>query len=179
MATTGFSFTFSTPDPTPFAPFPRWAVGQDPVLVAELNEALMTHSRGDWLHFVLGRVRDRLGGRSLDFLFDDPGSDDGESDETRFLLTAIGPAGLPAAIALADTWRETIHAKPEILAAACELDVDTVREQLTMAEQQAVFHSVAEDGDDPAYLFGFLRVLRSLLARACAAGETAIHVRSG
>jgi hypothetical protein len=45
MATIRFSFTFSTATPTSFGPFPRWFVGQDPMLVAALNEAQMTASR--------------------------------------------------------------------------------------------------------------------------------------
>ena len=178
MATTRFSFTFSTADTTPFGPFPRWIVGQDPTLVAVLNDALMTSSRGDWLHFVLGRVRDRLGGQALDFLFEDPYSRKPESDESTFLLTAIAPAELPSAIALADAWRAAIYAEPEILATACERDVEFVGEQLA-ADQDAVFHFVSEDGDEPAYLVGFLRALRNELARACAAGDTTIHVRLG
>lgn len=179
MATVRFSFTFSTADPTPFGPFPRWIVGQEPVLVAALNEALMTASRSDWLHFVLARVRDRLGGQALDFLFEDPYSRHSESDESTFLLTAIAPAQLPAAIALADAWQASIHAEPEILAAACERDVEFVREQLAGVEAEAVFQSVSEDGDDPAYLVGFLRALRNELSRARAAGETTVHVRLG
>src|ERR1700733_9628538 len=71
MSTTYFSFTFSTADPAPFGPLPRWWFGQEPVLVAALGQAWMTASRGDWLHFVLGRLRDRLGGDALDFLFAD------------------------------------------------------------------------------------------------------------
>ena len=177
MATTRFSFTFSTADPTPFGPFPRWIIGQDPTLVAVLNEALMTCSRSDWLHFVRARVRDRLGGKALDFLFEDPCSHKPESDETTFLLTAIGPAELAGAIALADSWRAAIYAEPEILATACERSVEFVREQLASVDPDAVFHAVSEDGDDPAYLAGFLHGLRHELARASAAGETTIHVR--
>lgn len=179
MATTRFSFTFSTADTTPFGPFPRWIVGQDPALVAVLNEALMTSSRSDWLHFVLARVRDRLGGQALDFLFADPYSRESESDETAFLLTAIGPAGLAGAIAQADAWRAAILAEPEILATACERSVEFVRERLASMDPDAMFHAVSEDGDEPAYLVGFLRALRDELARASAAGETTVHVRLG
>jgi hypothetical protein len=179
MATTRFSFTFSTTDPTPFGPFPRWFVGQDPMLVAALNEALMTASRGDWLHFVLERVRDRLGGRTLDFLFQDPYSHQPELDESKFLLTAITPVELPAAIALVDAWLASICSEPEILATACERDVEFVREQLASVEPNETFQSVSEDGDEPVYLLGFLQSLRDKLVRACAAGETTIHVRLG
>jgi hypothetical protein len=178
MATTRFSFTFSTSDAAPFGPFPRWFVGEDPMLVAALNEALTTASRGDWLHFVLDRVRERLGGKALDFLFEDPYSNQPESDESKFLLTAITPTGLPAAIALADTWRTSICAEPEILATACERDVEFVREQLASPDPVDAF-CVSEDGDEPAYLLGFLQLLRGELARACTAGETTIHVRLG
>jgi hypothetical protein len=179
VATTRYSFTFSTADIAPFGPFPRWIVGEDAELVAALNDALMSASRGDWLHFVLSRVRDRLGGKALDFLFEDPYSGRSESDESQFLLTAIGPAELPGAIALADAWRAALFVDPEILATACERDVEFVREQLASAEQEAVFHGVSEDGDEPAYLVGFLRALRQEFARAQAAGETTIHVRLG
>lgn len=179
MATTRFSFTFSTDDPAPFGPFPRWIVGEDPALVAVLNDALMTASRGDWLHFVLARVRERLGGNALDFLFEDSQSPQPESDESTFLLTAIAPAELSGAAALADAWRASIFAEPQILAAACERDVDFVREQLAAADAATVFQPVSEDGDDPAYLVGFLRALRNELSRARAAGETTIHVRLG
>ena len=137
----------------------------------------MTASRGDWLHFVLARVRDRLGGQALDFLFDDSRYHDSESEESKFLLTAIAPAELSGAVALADTWRASIYAEPQILAAACERDVDLVREQLAAVDEEAVFQPVSEDGDDPAYLVGFLRALRDELSRARAAGETTIHVR--
>jgi hypothetical protein len=179
MSTTRFSFTFSRSDPTPFGPFPRWFFGQDPILADALNEALMTASRGDWLHFVLARVRDRLDGNALDFLFEDPYSNHLEMDDSTFLLTAISPAELPAAIALADAWCTSICAKPEILATAAELDVQFVREQLAAIEHTAGFNSVSEDGDDVAYLLGFLRSLRAEMARAGAAGETTIHVRMG
>ena len=179
MATTRFSFTFSTAEPAPFGPFPRWFVGQDPILVDELNQALMTASRGDWLHFVLERVHDRLGGQALDFLFENPYAQQPDSDEAKFLLTAIAPADLPAAIALADAWRESLFAEPQILATACERDVEFVREQLATAEQEEVFQRAAEDGDEPAYLVWFLQTLRNQMDRTCAAGNTTIHVRLG
>lgn len=179
MATTRFSFTFSTAEATRFGPFPRWIVGQDPALVAEINApAVATASRGDWLHFVLRRVRDRLGGQALDFLFEDPYSRRPESGESTFLLTAIAPAELPGAIALAAAWRAAILAEPEILATACEQKLEFVRQQLASTNHEEVFLN-SEDGDEPAYLVGFLHELHCELARACADGATAIHVRLG
>ena len=176
MATTRYSFTFSNTDPTPFGPFPRWFIGQDPMLVAELNEAMMTASRGDWLHFVLGRVRDRLGGTALDFLFGDPDANRPDTEDTTFLLTALNPAELPGALALADAWRAAICADPEILATACERDLEFVAGQLASADFEEAFLG-SEDGDEPAYLVGFLQRLRNNLAHASAAGATTLHVR--
>ena len=149
------------------------------MLVAALNEALMTASRSDWLHFALARVRDRLRGNALDFLFEDPYSHRPDTDESTFLLAAIAPADLPAAIALADAWCTSICAELEILATARERDVQFVREQLASTEHTAGFKSVSEDGDDAAYLLGFLRSLRDDMARALAADETTIRVRMG
>lgn len=157
MATTRFSFTFATADPSPFGPFPRWIVGQEPTLVDALDDARMTASRGDWLHFVLARVRARLGGTSLDFLFQGPSEPAPETDESAFLLTAIAPEGLPAAIALADAWRAAIDAEPGILASACERDVAFIREQLASAKQREGFAPIDEDGDEPTYLPRFPR----------------------
>lgn len=179
MATTRFSFTFSTADPMSFGPFPRWVIGQDPMLVDALNGALMTASRGDWLHFVLARVRDRLGGAALDFLFEDPYSRRLESDQSMFLLTATSPDQLPAAIALANTWQKSICAEPQILATACERKVEFVRKQLALVNRGEAFQGVCEDGDEPIYLVEFLHSLSEELTRARATGETTIHVRLG
>jgi hypothetical protein len=175
MSTTYFSFTFATAEPALFAPFPRWWFGQDPTLIAALSEASMTASRGDWLHFVLGRIRDRLGGKALDFLFGDRHSRPEESEGSAFLLTAIEPAALPAAIALAEDWCTAIADRPEILATACERDVDYVREQLASPLDPLEFERLSEDGDEPAYLVDFLQHLAGVLRHAEAAGNTVIH----
>ena len=149
------------------------------MLVSALNDALMTVSRGDWLHFVLSRLRDRLGGRALDFLLEDPDASHLETDESAFLLTAVKPSEIPGAIAQTNDWCASMLARPEILAATCERSVEYVQEQLATADSTGVFQGVSDDGDEPAYLFEFLGALRKELSRAGESGETVIHARLG
>lgn len=175
MSTTYFSFTFATAEPAMFGPFPRWWFGQDPILVSALSEASMTASRGDWLHFVLARIRDRLGGEALDFLFGKRQARPEGSEGYAFLLTAIEPADLPEAIALAEEWRNAIADRPEVLAIACERDVEYVRNQLGLPLDPLEFKRLSEDGDEPAYLVDFLDHLASTLRYAETTGKTVIH----
>jgi len=57
--------------------------------------------------------------------------------------------------------RPGIADRPEILATACERDVDCVREQLASPLDPLGFKRLSEDGDEPAYLVDFRRVMNT------------------
>lgn len=156
---------------------PAFLAGEPPGLVAAIEGGtpLFTYSRRDWLHRALSEVGEAFGGSCLmDFFSLGSNILATDSEEPGFLVTALMPSALPAAIATLDEWLESIAAEPGRLAARMGVVADDLRIALvSWAEDEGAL----EDGDGLPYLFWFLRCLRTELVGAQSSGQPVLHAR--
>lgn len=194
MATTYYSWTIPmddaevSPDPAPNGMLPDEigeAMGQP--------GAIATGSRNDWLHFMLRKGHEALGGSELAFLIKDPESlpdinpghfrpagSPGSGFETQevCVVTKLPHADIAPAIAKVDAWFEAAATRPELfpqmLGENCSRE-DAARAIEASMDLREEFGN--EDGDDAVYLFGFLKSLRSMMQEAMDSGMAVVHVR--
>jgi len=179
--TTYMSWTISLPE----ADLPgEWAAAD--ALLPEaigLPGALMSASRGDWLHFALRNVVAEFGGSALAFLVKDPVSppDDRLRSKEKWLMTALPHAGITGALAEIDSLLVTAAKHPERFEAAmANFDAAWIaqdaRDALDLTKEEVQNSGLAEDGDRPIYFFSFLKGLRTVLLDAQTRRMAVLHL---
>jgi len=182
MANTHMSWTISLPEED----IPgEWAAAD--ALLPEaigLPGALMSASRGDWLHFALRNIVAESGGSALAFLVKDPVSppDERLRFEEKWLMTALPHAGITGALAEIDSLLVTATDHPERFEAAmANFDAACIAEDaraaLDLTKDGVQEMGLAEDGDRPIYFFSFLKGLRTVLLDAQARRMAVLHLR--
>jgi hypothetical protein len=163
----------------------EWAAA-DAVLpeAIDLPGALMTASRGDWLHFALRNIFAESGGSALIFLVKDPESrpEDRLRLEGKWSMTSLPHAGITGALTEIDSLLVTAANNPERFEApmanfhaACI--AEDARDALDLTKDGVQEMGLAEDGDRPIYFFSFLKGLRTVLLDAQARRMAVLHLR--
>lgn len=157
-------------------------------------DAICTSSRNDWLHGMLRRVFDTLGGPTLAFLVKDPDSlpnidaaafqpvpvaNSPLQYQEVWVVTKLSHADLMPALREIEGWFERITEAPASVPGL--FDSDCRADEVSSAIHDAVDlrggEAPGDDGDFAWYLFCFLRSLQALLQEAWASDSAVVHVR--
>jgi hypothetical protein len=191
MANNYFSWTVALPAADIPAEFPRDGELPDNVSDAMARpDAISTSSRRNWLHWMLGKAIDTLGGSILCFLVVDPESlvdvppfkpdvaGGGPYWASYFAKTSLPSSDLEPAIEAVNAWLEIAATEPQRFAdlVGDGYDADSIIQCLECVDLREE-GSFREDGDVAEYLIGFLKALRNLMLDARTRGLSLVHIQ--